>query len=104
MSATTFPTEAVEVTENKPSDKAVKMPGNRKEKLQMMNALKMNVNFKLMTLDKTSEKHDEEQIELLSQLKGIELQILMIKMNKNESKFFVFTPSGVLNRKQRREA
>lgn len=89
-----------------PKPKAHKLPEGRKEKLQMMKALKMNVNFKLMTLDKEDEKYEEEQLELLSQLKGIETQITKVKLNRlnSKSKLNTFTPSGVMNRKQRRSA
>lgn len=96
--------EDVQVIEETPKEQGVKLPESRKEKLQMMKALKMNINFKLMTLDKESDKHDEEQIELLSQLKGIEIQIAKVRMNKNESRHFEFTPNEGLNRKQRRSA
>ncbi len=96
--------DSFEKLKENPEEKGVKLPNSRKEKIQMMKALKMNVNFKLMTLDKEDKDFEETQIELLSQLNGIETQLVKIKKNKNESKFFEFKTNGAINRKQRRSA
>jgi len=92
----------VKALKKETKEKAVKLPNNRKEKIQMMKSLKMNVNFKLMTLDKKDKDFEENQIELLSQLNGIDTQLTKIRINKNNSKFFEFEPNKGINRKQRR--
>lgn len=94
------------MTEDNKEPKLPEYTSNQKVKL--LKILRVDINTKLMLAKRelTKNPEDEKIIEkinsLLSDLKGIQLNLFKIERNKNQSKFYDFIPSGKINRQQRR--
>lgn len=71
----------------------------KKKKIKMLNYLKTETNFKLMTVLPDDE---DKYVNLLSELRAIDENLFKLKRNKYNSSFYEFKSGPIYNKQQRK--